>query len=171
MQLLPDDFDPTSSPAYLVSRLARLLARRNDELLAPLGVSVALLPVLGALRTGETLSQKDLAQRAEIGQPAMAQMLARMERDGLVASTSDPNDGRARRYRLTQKGRERVVPAVATVRDETDAIFACLSKPKQKTLVALLREVSGALGEDALAAREAATHRPLRGRSSTRGKG
>lgn len=156
MQPLPDDFDPTSSPGYLVARLARLLARRNDELLAPLGVSVAWLPVLGALRQGEALSQKELAQRAEIGQPAMAQMLARMERDGFLVSTPDPDDGRARRYCLTATGRARVEPVVATVRDANDALFGNLTKPKQNTLIALLREVSGTLGEDALAARERA---------------
>lgn len=164
MQDLPDDFDPTSSPGYLVTRIARLLARRNDELLARLGVSVAWLPVLGALRQGERLSQKELAHRAEIGQPAMAQMLARMERDGFLVSTPDPDDRRARRYRLTEKGRARVEPAVATVRDANDALFGCLTKAKQKTLGALLRDVSNALGEDAHAAREAATRRASRGR-------
>ncbi|WP_437328868.1 MarR family winged helix-turn-helix transcriptional regulator [Sorangium sp. So ce381] len=164
MQVLPDDFDPTSSPGYLVARLARLLARRNDELLARLGVSVAWLPVLGALRQGETLAQKELARRAEIGQPAMAQMLARMERDGFLVSTPDPDDRRARRYRLTETGRACVEPAVATVRDANDAIFGCLTKMKQRTLVALLREVSSALGEDAHAERERATRRNPRGR-------
>lgn len=164
MQVLPDDFDPTGSPAYLVARLARLLARRNDELLERLGVSVAWLPVLGALRLGEALSQMELARRAEIGQPAMAQMLARMERDGFVFSDPDPDDGRARRYRLTETGRARVEPAVAIVRDETDAIFGRLTPAKQKTLVALLREVSSVLGEDADAASESATRRASRGR-------
>ena len=164
MQPLPDDFDPTATPGYLVTRLARLLARRNDELLAHLGVSVAWIPVLGALRQGETLSQKELAQRAEIGQPAMAQMLARMERDGFLVSTPDPDDGRARRYRLTATGRARVAPAVATVRDANEALFGCLSEAKQRTLAALLREVASSLGEDALVAREQATSRTARPR-------
>lgn len=156
MQYLPDDFDPTSSLGYLVARLARLLARRNDELLSPLGVSVAWLPVLGALRQGEVLSQKELAQLAEIGQPAMAQMLARMERDGFLISTPDPDDGRARRYCLTATGRACVVPVVATVRDGNDALFGSFTKQKQNTLIALLREVSETLGEDAHAAHERA---------------
>jgi MarR family transcriptional regulator for hemolysin len=156
MQRLSDNFDPTSSPGYLVARLARMLARRNDELLAPLGASVAWLPVLGALRQGEALSQKELAHRAEIGQPAMAQMLVRMERDGFLLSSPDPDDGRARRYCLTPAGRASVEPVVAAVRDANEAVFGGLTASKQRALVALLREVAGSFGEDAHAMREEA---------------
>jgi MarR family transcriptional regulator for hemolysin len=149
MQILPDDFDPTRSPGYLVARLARLLARRNDERVAHLGVSAAWVPVLGALRRQEGLSQKELARQAEVGQPAMAQLLARMERGGFVRSAVDPDDARARRYRLTATGRARVDPVVATVRDANDALFGRLTKAKQQALVAMLREVCDALSAEA----------------------
>lgn len=142
---LPKDFDPTVTPGYLISRIARLLARRNDAVLAESGISAAWLPVLGALRNGEALSQKALARHAQIGQPAAAQMLANMQRAGVLVSTADPADGRGRLYKLTDRGRRHVVPAVSAVRDANEAAFAVLSKSRQKELVALLREISEAL--------------------------
>ena len=42
------------------------------------------LPVLRALVHGRALSQKDLAEQARVEQPTMAEMLVRMERDGVV---------------------------------------------------------------------------------------
>lgn len=159
MQALPDDFDPTGTPAFLIARIARLLGRRNDALLADMGVTSAWVPILGALRQGESLSQKSLAERAEIGQPATAQMLARMEQQGFLVSTSDPNDGRARLYKLTQVARSKVVPAVAMIRDANEEVFGHLSKAKQRQLVALLREISDALVPDRHAERERAGQR------------
>jgi hypothetical protein len=42
------------------------------------------LPVLVALQDGRASTQRDLACFAKIEQPPRAQMLARMERDGLI---------------------------------------------------------------------------------------
>lgn len=161
MQRLPADFDPTLSPGYQLVRLARLLARQNDELLTEHGVSFAWFPVLGALREGDALTQKELARRAEIGQPAMAQMLARMERDGFLVATPDPSDGRARLYRLTAKGLAVVEPAVARVHEAHAALFGRLGPAKQRTLLALLRELADTFGEDTLTAAAPAPPPPL----------
>ena len=45
----------------------------------------------------------------------MAQMLARMERDGLIQRTPDPADGRSSRITLTAAAEERLPDAVATL--------------------------------------------------------
>lgn len=163
MQTLPADFNPTNTPGYLLARIARALARRNDDLLAPLGVNVAWIPVLGALRRGEALTQKELARRAEIGQPAMAQMLARMERDRVLTSEPDPSDRRARRYGLTMAGMRLVEPAVATVSEANDELFGRMTTARQKMLLSLLSEISAALGEDDHTARERTEHQAAQG--------
>ncbi len=45
----------------------------------------------------------------------MAQMLARMERDGLIQRAADPADGRSSRITLTELAEERLPDAVAAL--------------------------------------------------------
>ena len=59
------------------------------------------------------MTQAQLARRAAIEQPTMVRTIDRMERDGLVTRTPDPNDGRASRITLTDRGwtlRDQLVP-------------------------------------------------------------
>ena len=88
------DLDVLSTPGHLISLAARGFARLSEARLKPLGFGVGHLPVLVALQDGRASTQRDLARFAKIEQPPMAQMLARMERDGLIQRTPDPADGR-----------------------------------------------------------------------------
>lgn len=90
-----------STPGHLISLAARGFARLSEARLKPLGFGVGHLPVLVALQDGHASTQRDLARFARIEQPSMAQMLARMERDGLICRTPDPTDGRSQRVSLT----------------------------------------------------------------------
>ena len=102
-----------STPGHLVSLAARGFARLSEARLKPLGFGVGHLPVLVALRDGEASTQRDLARFARIEQPPMAQMLARMERDGLICRTPDPADGRSQRVVLTDTALSRLPEAIA----------------------------------------------------------
>ena len=94
--------DVLSTPGHLISLAARGFARLSEARLKPLGFGVGHLPVLIALQDGRAGTQRELARFAKIEQPPMAQMLARMERDGLIRRTPDPNDGRSSRIALTE---------------------------------------------------------------------
>ena len=94
---------------------ARGFARLSEARLKPLGVGVGHLPVLVALQDGQTGSQRDLARFARIEQPSMAQMLARMERDGLIRRTPDPAGGRSSQTSLTETARTRLPDACAAL--------------------------------------------------------
>jgi DNA-binding MarR family transcriptional regulator len=109
------DLDVLSTPGHLISLAARVFARLSEARLKPLGFGVGHLPVLVALRDGQASTQRDLARFAKVEQPPMAQMLARMERDGLIARTPDPADGRSSRIALTQVAEERLPDAVAVL--------------------------------------------------------
>lgn len=104
-----------STPGHLVSLAARGFARLSEVRLKPLGFGVGHLPVLVALRDGEASTQRDLARFARIEQPPMAQMLRRMERDGLIHRTPDPNDGRSQRVVLTDAALARLPEAIAVL--------------------------------------------------------
>ena len=104
-----------STPGHLISVAARAFARLSETRLKPLGFGVGHLPVLAALQTGVAASQRDLARFARIEQPSMAQMLARMERDGLISRASDPQDGRSTQITLTHAARTRLPHACAVL--------------------------------------------------------
>src|SRR5215468_5767391 len=109
------DMDVLSTPGHLISLAARGFARLSEARLKPLGFGVGHLPVLVALRDGRASTQRDLARFAKIEQPPMAQMLARMERDGLIRRTPDPADGRSSRIMLTKVAEARLPHAIAVL--------------------------------------------------------
>ena len=109
------DLDVLSTPGHLISLAARGFARLSEARLKPLGFGVGHLPVLVALQDGRASTQRDLARFAKIEQPPMAQMLARMERDGLIRRKPDPADGRMSRVTLTEVAEARLPDAVAVL--------------------------------------------------------
>jgi MarR family transcriptional regulator, transcriptional regulator for hemolysin len=126
------------TPGHLISLAARGFARLSETRLKPLGFGVGQLPVLVALENGKASTQRDLARFAKIEQPPMAQMLARMERDGLVERTPDPADGRSSRITLTNVARERMPAAIETLfKGNRDALEGFTAEEVQQ-LVSLL---------------------------------
>ena len=95
------DEDIFRRPGHLINRLARLSFRWTEERFQPLGLSTGQVPVLYALKDGASLTQKELARLVRIEQPTMAQLLSRMERDGLVRRTDNPDDKRSSLISLT----------------------------------------------------------------------
>jgi|TARA_R110002020_G_scaffold92838_3_gene224342 MarR family transcriptional regulator, transcriptional regulator for hemolysin len=109
------DEDVLSTPGHLISLAARGFVRMSEARLKPLGFGVGQLPVLVALQNGKASTQRDLARFARIEQPPMAQMLARMERDGLIERTRDPADGRSSRIVLTKAAQQRMPEAITAL--------------------------------------------------------
>ena len=109
------DEDVLLTPGHLISLAARGFARLSESRLKPLGFGVGQLPVLVALQNGKASTQRDLARFAKVEQPPMAQMLARMERDGLIERTRDPDDGRSSRIVLTKAAQQRMPEATTTL--------------------------------------------------------
>ena len=139
-------YDRTTSPGYLTNWAARLFARALER---RLGAGSGPMPVFFALQDGGAMTQKALAQLAAVEQPTMANTLNRMERDGLVLRTPDPNDRRSAQVSLTPLGRERAkaafVSAIEVNRIATDAL-----KPEEREVFYdMLRRIIGALERDA----------------------
>ena len=109
--------DVLSFPGHLISLAARGFTRLSEARLKPLGFGVGRLPVLVALQDGQASSQRELARFARIEQPSMAQMLTRMERDGLIQRTPDPLDKRSSQINLTESARTRLPDACAVLFD------------------------------------------------------
>ena len=132
------DLDVLSTPGHLISLAARGFARLSEARLKPLGFGVGHVPVLVALREGQASTQRDLARFAKVEQPPMAQMLVRMERDGLIERTPDPADGRSSRIALMEVARARLPDAVAALLQGNREALDGFTDEEAAQLVALL---------------------------------
>lgn len=133
--------DVLTTPGHLISLAARGFARLSEARLKPLGFGVGHLPVLVALREGRADTQRDLARFAKVEQPPMAQMLARMERDGLIARTPDPADGRSSRIALTATAQARLPDAIDVLLQGNAEVLAGFTPAEADQLTDLLQRV------------------------------
>jgi MarR family transcriptional regulator for hemolysin len=134
-------FEALSTPGHLISLAARGFARLAEARLKPLGFGVGHLPVLIALRDGVADTQRDLARFAKIEQPSMAQMLSRMERDGLVRRTPDALDGRSSRVALTPIAQTRLPDACEALFQGNREALSGFTEGEAAQLIGLLTRV------------------------------
>lgn len=135
------DFDVLSTPGHLISLAARGLARLSEVHLKPHGFGVGHIPVLIALRDGVASTQTELARFAKVEQPPMAQMLARMERDGLIRRTTNPDDGRSRKIVLTKKAKASLPKAVDTLLQGNRRVLSGFSDAEAAQFIGHLQRV------------------------------
>ncbi|QKK16825.1 MarR family winged helix-turn-helix transcriptional regulator [Rhizobium indicum] len=135
------DEDVLSTPGHLVSLAARGFARLSESRLKPLGFGIGQLPVLVALQNGKASTQRDLARFARVEQPPMAQMLARMERDGLIERTRHPADGRSSRIVLTKTAQECMPKAISALFQGNREALAGFTDAEAGQLVDLLKRL------------------------------
>ena len=128
-------------PGHLINRAARLLLRLADTRFRQLGIGVAAFPVLNMLRTGQKLSQKDLTLCVKIEQPSMAQLLARLERDGMIKRSPDPDDGRASLISITRKALGILPQIDATIDEGNQLAVAGMSDSETELLIDLLQRL------------------------------
>jgi DNA-binding MarR family transcriptional regulator len=142
---------PETTVSYWLNRASRLLVRFADARLRPLGLAMSHLPVLRTLADGAPCSQTELARRAGVEQPSMAETLARMVRDGVLTRRPNPADGRSMLFALTLGSRVRFPKAAAALREAEHAALAALSEDERELLRMLLKRVVVTLEERAAA--------------------
>lgn len=139
------DWRPGGNPGFHLNVVSRLLTRFFDRRLADHAVNVSYLPVLGALRGSTLLSQKELVQIGQIGQPAMAQMLERMVKEELLIRTPDASDGRKALFRLSKGTTCRMVRIRSALSDGNDQIFSVLTDDEMEEFMASLKKIEDRL--------------------------
>ncbi len=137
-----------TSAGYLTNWAARLFVRGIER---RLGSGSGPMPVFFALQGGRALTQKELAISATVEQPTMANTLARMERDGLVVRTPDPNDRRSAKVMLTALGLERAEAAFRAARDLNATATAALTPEEREHFYDMMRRIIEALEKDTAA--------------------
>lgn len=133
------------NPLKLIGRASRVFIRLVDGEMRELGFAMGQLPVLVSLKGGKALSQAELARLAHVEQPSMAQLLNRMERDGLVERVADPDDKRSRLISLTPAAARKMPKAKALLDARTVEALDGFSAAEAEQLTALLRRLNANL--------------------------
>lgn len=131
----------SETPAMMILQSARLLTRLADSRFRDLQISASQVPVLVALKNGEKLSQKELTRLAGVEQSSMAQLLSRMERDGLILREADTRDRRSTLIRLSPKALECILPGRKILFQGNDDALQGFSAEETGQLVSLLSRV------------------------------
>src|SRR5690606_8658017 len=102
------------------------------------GVTLRQSVLLAAIAESEGASQSDLVRMTGVDRSTLAEMMARMERRGLIARAAARDDGRAKSVRLTAQGRRRLDSALPAMRHVDKALLAAVPAANRATFRALL---------------------------------
>ncbi len=89
---------------YLIKRLEMAERARMEELLSPQGVTLHQYTVLSILERRQGLSSAQLARRHFVTPQSMNQLIAVLERDGLIERRADPWNRKILRAWMTDRG-------------------------------------------------------------------
>jgi DNA-binding MarR family transcriptional regulator len=128
----------TTSDAVAVAEFRATLRgflRRTEKIARQSGLTpqryLLLLMIKGALDGSEQSTVTDLAERLQLAQSTVTELVARAEEAGLVERKPSPTDARVAYLRLTVEGERRLelaFTALATERENLNAAFAHLGE-------------------------------------------
>jgi DNA-binding MarR family transcriptional regulator len=97
-----------------VQRAARVLARRFDDALRPVGLTNGQFSLLLSMNRPKPPGMTSVASLLAMDRTTLTAALKPLRRRGLVRITPDPEDARGRLMTLTPKGRRLLARAVPT---------------------------------------------------------
>jgi DNA-binding MarR family transcriptional regulator len=124
-----------------VARLAAHLERDLDEICKIAGLKAAQFQVLAELRSRDPMSASDLARAVILTTGGMTPVLDQLADRGLINRQIDPEDRRARRITITEKGRSVIIRALDQQIARHRAINAALTAEEREQLSDLLRKL------------------------------
>lgn len=126
--------------AEVAAGLERLLAL--IRWLSPPGLSLTTAATLATLERAGPCRLTALAAGEGVTQPAMTQLVGRLEEAGLAVRGADPDDGRAVHVQITEAGRELIARRRAARAEKLSALLARLSEADQDALAAALPAIT-----------------------------
>ncbi|WP_066288413.1 MarR family winged helix-turn-helix transcriptional regulator [Arthrobacter sp. B6] len=101
---MTSNVDPDARNSYrLLTLAARMVQRRQDDALAPLGLTRAAVIALEALAAGP-LNQEQLAAAVHVQSQTLGRVLLRLEGTGHITRTRQTGDRRQFKVELTEAG-------------------------------------------------------------------
>ena len=124
--------------SYVVGRLDRALRREIAALVAPFGLTVPKYTALSILRDRPGLSNAQMARRSYVTPQSMNEVLASLERDGLIVRAPSANHGRVLEVALSDRGNEVLAACDRAVTHMENAMLADLDEGERAQLLEAL---------------------------------
>ncbi|HEY2315347.1 MAG TPA: MarR family transcriptional regulator [Streptosporangiaceae bacterium] len=109
---------------------------------SPPGLSLTTAATLATLDRSGPCRLTALASSEGVTQPAMTQLVGRLEEAGLAIRSADPADGRAVNVQITDAGRELITRRRAARAERLSALLTRLSQADQDALAAALPAIN-----------------------------
>lgn len=151
--LLPE-FRLSDSPSHLLRRAQQYVSESFLKTSLADSVTLRQTVVLAAVAESEGLSQTELVQATGVDRSTLAEMIARMEKKGLVIRSAAERDGRAKSVSLTGAGRAALADAIPAIIAVDQALLDILPRNRRKSFKDTLEIVvdkaveAGAGGDD-----------------------
>lgn len=138
---MTSNLDPDARNSYrLITLAARLVQRRQDDALAPLGLTRAAVIALEGLAAGP-LNQEQLADVVRVQSQTLGRVLTRLEASGHVSRNRHAADRRQFKVELTQAGKAALEAArqaeIDAYPDDPDISWTVLREELSKFIRAL----------------------------------
>lgn len=135
-----------TEPDYSVGRWIGMLHHRAmaffAERMAPYGLPHPALPLLRRLLREPAPSQDELSRFAARDKANVSRVLDRLEAEGYVTRSADPDDSRVNRVHLTDRGRELEPVVGACFRDWNELLTQGFTETERGAALALLRRMA-----------------------------
>jgi DNA-binding MarR family transcriptional regulator len=136
--------ETVSAGLFGVLHASSVLESRVEARLSEVGLSLAKLAALHQLtEAGDSLPLGQLADRLSCVKSNVTQLVDRLEADGLVNRTGDPNDRRSRIAMLTDAGRSAFAKGTEIRMRVEREMFGVLTPHESETLHQLLAKLQG----------------------------
>jgi DNA-binding MarR family transcriptional regulator len=122
----------------MLGQVARLLRRRFDERARGIGVTRPQWQVLTLLKRNEGINQGGLAELLEVEPITLGRMIDRLQDADLVVRRADPNDRRAWRLHVTERGEDLIEQLRPFSRETFALALEGIDEDEQRQLMATL---------------------------------
>lgn len=162
------EFRLSASPSHLLRRAeqyaAEIFLKAGTD-----GVTLRQTVLLAAIAEAEGASQSDLVTATGIDRSTLAEMMARMEKKGLIARAASAEDGRAKSVKLTRDGRARLDAALPAMRAVDAALLEALARNRRASFTTALAALAAAADDAQRAEAEQLRHERKTAKAVKRG--
>jgi len=116
---------------FSVGRISRKLNKVTKESIASYGLTTSQFFMLIALYEENGILISKLAEKVALDRSTLTGLVDRLERDGLVKRTNDPNDRRAIKVYLTDKAEE-LRHDLLEIYHKNNSMFLSILSPKER---------------------------------------
>jgi len=126
---------------FLLKDLTRLYVLRFEQRASAISLTLTQCRALAQLEKNEGTSQARLAELTDVDPMTMVRILDHMETDNLIERRPDPEDRRARRLYLTDKGKPLVGEMWRLAELTRAEMFSNISKEDRQVFLRVLRQL------------------------------